>query len=398
MFSRTSIGIAAFMSLVAISASAQKRAVTIDDIMNLKAVGSPTVSPDGAHVLYTVRQWEPASEREIDRIESRTRIWRVPAAVGPARQITYGERGDTQPQWSPDGRYISFLSARGTGTGDDAPKAQIYVMRADGGEAWKLSDAKEAVSSYSWAPDSRAIAYVTVDPRPASRESDIKKRDDERVFEDDFRYSHLWTIDLDSRRATRVTDGTSWTVRGAPSWSPDGKRIAFSANATTMLRDGRSDVFIVTVANKQIEKISTSPGPDAQPEWSPNGAFIAWTSELLVGKPIADGTLPSSVSLSHLILYDVNNKTVKDAASRDFDIDAGTPRWTPDSRRVLFTAGSRAHTEVFSYDVQTAHYTQLTHDRTLQLGTQSKDGRVVALTLDSARCMSATAASRPSAN
>lgn len=108
---------AVFLLLATLPAAAQKRPVTVDDILSMKTVGSPVVSPDGAQVLYTVRQWE--SERE--RMESRTRVWRVPVAGGAARQITFGERGDSQPQWSPDGRYISFVSARGTATGDDAP-------------------------------------------------------------------------------------------------------------------------------------------------------------------------------------------------------------------------------------------------------------------------------------
>jgi hypothetical protein len=144
--------------------------VTIDDVLALKSVASAMVSPDGTQVLYTVRGWE----QEGDRMESRTRIWKVAVAGGPARQITFGERGDAQPQWSPDGRHISFVSARGSGSGDDAPKAQIYVMRTDGGEAWKLTDAKENVASYSWAPDSSRIAYVTTEPRSADQEAAIR--------------------------------------------------------------------------------------------------------------------------------------------------------------------------------------------------------------------------------
>src|SRR5262245_52647953 len=86
-------------------AFAQKHAVTIDDVMQLKAVAAPAVSPDGTEVVFTIRQWEPASERDKDRFENRTRIWMVPVAGGPARQIAYSERGDSLPQWSPDGRH-----------------------------------------------------------------------------------------------------------------------------------------------------------------------------------------------------------------------------------------------------------------------------------------------------
>jgi Tol biopolymer transport system component len=282
----------------ALPAYAQTRPVTIEDILSLKTVGSPAVSPDGALVLYTVRQWEADKER----MEARTRIWKVPVAGGAARQLTFGERGDTQPQWSPDGRYITFLSARGQGSGDDAPKAQIHVMPSDGGEAWKLTDAKEAVQSYSWAPDSRSIAFVATDERSSDEESGVRKRDDERVFEGDFRYQHLWTIHVDSKEAKRVTSGTAYTLTGSPSWSPDGKRIAFSAKPTTMLRDYRSDVYVADIASGAIDKISTNAGPDGQPQWSPNGSFIAWVSEPSAAKAIGDGTLPSYVGLSHLII------------------------------------------------------------------------------------------------
>ena len=88
--------------------------------MQMKVVGAPAISPDGSQVLYTVREWEPASERDKDRLDARSHIFRVAAdGSSPARQITFGERGDSQPQWSPDGRYISFVSTRGAATGDD---------------------------------------------------------------------------------------------------------------------------------------------------------------------------------------------------------------------------------------------------------------------------------------
>ena len=358
------------------TALAQNRAATFDDALNVKAVGAATISPDGSQVLYTVRQWEA----EKDRMEARTRIWKVATdGKSPARQITFGEKGDSQPQWSPDGKFISFISNRGAG---EDVKAQIYVMQADGGEAWKLTDAKENVSAYSWAPDGARIAYVATDPRSPEDEADIKKRDDERVFEGDFRYAHVWVVEVGTKQSTRITQGKDYTVGGAPSWSPDSSRFVFGGGVTPMLRDNRRDIYLADVAATRVEKISTNFGNDASPKWSPDGKSIAWTLEPYNGAPIPDGTAPSVVLQSRLVLYDVAAKTIKDVSSPAFDTDAGNPVWTAEGNRVMFVAGKRAYTEAFAYDLTSGRYTQLSAKRTLQGPTASKDGRTIAVTMD----------------
>jgi dipeptidyl aminopeptidase/acylaminoacyl peptidase len=366
------------------TAAAQKRLATFDDVLKIKAVAAATVSPDGTDVLYTVRQWEPASERDKDRMEARTHLWKVPADGSAApRQITFGERGDTQPQWSPDGRFISFVGARGSGDGDDAPRAQIYVMRADGGEASVVTDAKEGVTAYSWSPDSTRIAYVTTDPRSKDEDANIKKRDDERVFEGDFRYAHTWVIDVSTKAATRVTEGSSFTVSGAPSWSPDGKRFAFGASTTPMLRDNRRDIYVADLPTRQIEKISPNFGTDTSPKWSPDGGTIAWTAEPNAGPIIADGTASGVVLQSRLMLYDVARKTINDTSTPSFDLDAGVPQWTAEGRRILFVTGRRAYSEAFAFDLATKAFTQLSDRRTMQFGSQSRNGKTIVVTMDS---------------
>lgn len=382
---RTVLAAAIVAASTAAGQAQTTRPVTVDDVLDLKGVAAPTVSPDGTRVLYTVRAWEPPSEKEPNQRESRTRVWLVPAAGGPSRQITFGPRGDSQPQWSPDGRSISFVSARGAGTGEDAPRPQIYVMRADGGEARRLTDAKEGVAAYAWSPDSRRIAFVSTEARSADETSRARSRDDERVFEGDLRPRHLWVVDVaEGSTATRVTGDPSFTVDAGPlSWSPDASRIVFSANATGMLRDERQDVYVADVAARQVTKISTNFGRDGRPQWSPDGARIAWVADPNTAKPNGDGTPASQVTQSRLVIYDVQAKTIKDASSPSFDLEAGTPQWSPDSARILFTTGQRAYNTVFAYDVASERYTALTERRTVQLGTQSRDGQVIALLQDS---------------
>jgi dipeptidyl aminopeptidase/acylaminoacyl peptidase len=357
-----------------VQSAPSKKPATFDDVLNVKAVQNATVSPDGTQVLYTVAQWEP----EQDRMERRTRVWKVATSgTAPARQITFGERGDTQPQWSPDGKFISFVSSRG---GAEA-KSQIYVMHADGGEASKLTDSKENISSYSWSPDSTRIAYVSMDPRSSEEEAAIKKRDDERVFEGDFRYQHAWVIDVATRQATRITEGTNYTLQGAPSWSPDGKRFVFGGGATPMLRDNRRDIYIADVTTKTVEKISTNWGNDSTPKWSPDGTTIAWVTEPNTSTALPDGTASGAIVQGRLTLYDVNTRTIKDAGA-NFDTDPGGPNWTNEGSRVMFVGGRRAYNEVFAFDVKSGQYTQLTRNKTVSSTSVSRDGRTIVFTAD----------------
>jgi dipeptidyl aminopeptidase/acylaminoacyl peptidase len=278
---------------------------------------------------------------------------------------------------------ISFLAARGSGTGDDAPRNQIYVMRADGGEASSITDAKEGVSSYSWSPDSARLAYVTTDPRTKDEEANIKKRDDERVFEGDFRYAHAWVVDVATKAATRITEGKAYTLSGAPSWAPDSRQFVFGADVTPLLRDNRRDVYLADVATRRIDKISTNLGSDNSPRWSPDGRTIAWTAEPNNGSPIADGTAAGPVQQSRLMLYDVAAKTISDTSVPSFDVDAGVPQWAAEGKRIVFVAGRRAYNEAFAFDLATKTFTQLSSKRTMQFGSQSRNGKSIVVTMDS---------------
>jgi dipeptidyl aminopeptidase/acylaminoacyl peptidase len=390
------LAVALILASAADPRAAAKRPVTIDDALHLRGVSGAQMSPDGSRVLFTVRAWEwPGGKVEPDKgtkpPEMRSHVWMVGTdGAEPARQITFGDKGESSPAWSPDGKFISFLSSRGAapaeGDAADGPKTQIWLLRSDGGEAFRLTDSKENISSYEWAPDSKRIAYLAADALPKEEEEARKRKDDERIFEGNHRMQHVWTVEIESRHSTQITSGNDFTVRSM-NWAPDGTRIVVGAGSTPMIRDERQDVFIVTVATKAIEKIAATPAPESAPRWSPDGRTIAYAL-LPMGDATTnrDGISTRPLFNTHLMLYDVAAKKATDVSDPKFDHPAGTAVWSADSKRLFFGIGDRMYRSVVSYDVTSRQYTVLTKGQMIAFGAGalSKDGSRVAFTMDSA--------------
>ena len=366
-------------------ARAQSKGLDDSDIMRLKSVGGVAMAPDGARVLYAISAWEhPNAKGDTalgDRHERRSHVFMVSAAGGAPRQLTFGERGESQAQWSPDGRMISFVTARGTGTGDDAPKPQVWLLPADGGESRQLTTARDGVSSYVWSPDGSRIAIVTSDTLTREAEAKLRRRDDPKVYEDDFRLNHIWVVDVASGKATKVTSG-AYTVSGVPNWSHDGKKLGFRASPTPMIRDERGNAYVVDVASLALDAITTTNDAESAPQFSPDGKTLAFTMLPHEMAPHKDGIMPRTLRNARLVTFDLATRAITNHARADFDVSPGAPRWSPDGTQLWFTASDRVWNSLYAYDVASKSYSKRTKDVLVQGLSPNSDGSKLAMVLD----------------
>jgi dipeptidyl aminopeptidase/acylaminoacyl peptidase len=255
------------------TAAADQRVPTVDDLLTLKTIGGAQISPDGGLVAYTV------TEADFDQDAFVTQIWLAPTDGRAPYQLTRGSKSAGAPRWSPDGQWLAFTSTR---VGE---RNQIFAIAANGGEAVQLTKAETSVNDFTWSPDSRQIAFVATEPESEARKGRTKHLGDFEVVHRDYTYAQIWTIDV--AEALRAPVAGAQRTRGrerhasTPAWSPDGKRLAFSAAKTPDLVDiASADIYLLTLDDNTVRPLVTQPGPDSNPRWSPDGARIAFESSM----------------------------------------------------------------------------------------------------------------------
>ena len=343
-------GLTAVGLLVLLAApSLAQRNFTIQDALGIASVADPQLSPDGEFVVYVV------SRIDLGENESESRIHGVPFAGGDSAPLTRAGRSASHPRFSPDGSRLAFLTS---GEGD---KTQIWLLPLAGGEARVLSDLPAGVSSFAWAPDGSALAVVSRDPDPHEPEEGDDpeprplvidrrqfKRDGQGYLDD--RRRHIYLVDAADGSHEQKTFGPY--DDGSPVFSPDSSEIAF---VSVRPPDGgdpdatdNSDIFLIPRdADKGTEpvRLTSNPGPDRSPVFSPDGDWIAHTGN----------RKPELIWYATEHLYALNRSTdevVHIAAGLDRNLS--NPRFSADGSSVLALLEDSGNRHLASFGISEA--------------------------------------------
>lgn len=289
-----------FLFVLSVTAGTTVPGPTFEEMISLRSVGSPIVSPDGKSIAFSVRTTDWAKNR-YDR-----EVWLVRDGERPF-QLTRTKNGSSSmPKWSPDGRWIAFLADRGE-------NRQIYLIRPNGGEAQKITAVKGGIDSYAWFPSGKKILFAKTDEISQSMK-DREKRFGRFAVEDaEYRFTRLWTIDVtpdlwpspeevpcyESKESScsestntaktqkkcvslpegkQLMKGADFTVTDY-ALSPDGKKVAFSHQVNPLrISYTTSDISILDMESGEIKLLVSNPGYDGDSLWSPDSKWILYSS------------------------------------------------------------------------------------------------------------------------
>jgi dipeptidyl aminopeptidase/acylaminoacyl peptidase len=331
--------------------SVAKRAVTFEDLIKMHRIAEPKISPDGQWVAYAVSTPDMEANRGVSN------IWAARLAGGDAMQLTSGGH-DSSPVWSPDSKTLAFLSSRDG-------NAQIYLLPMDGGEAREITHTSTGVDLVKFSPDGKTLAFTSSVYPDCKDDACNSARDEEKgkskvkahVSEQllyrhwthwsEGKRGHLFVMPADASAAPRdLTQGANYDVppdeRGSAddiNFSPDGKELCFTAVTDKVeATSTNGDLFLVSVAGGEPQRVTSNPGFDGAPTYSPDGRWIAYHAQLTAGY---------ESDRWRIMLYD--RRAGKATSLTDnFDRSAAELLWSADSKAIIFTAENETLNPVYS--------------------------------------------------
>jgi dipeptidyl aminopeptidase/acylaminoacyl peptidase len=354
-------GLALFLApLPSLTASpnelAGKRPFTFDDMMALKRLSEPVPSPDGKWIVFS------AQDVDLKENTKKSHLWIVPAEGGEARRLNQSPNEEERPRFSPDGRQLIFTSKA-------TDPSQIWLVGFDpaggqlSGPSRQLTSLSTGADGAVWSPDGKNIVFVSSVYPECKDDACNRQRDEElkkskvkaKIFTKllyrhwtaytEFKRSHLFAVAVAGQEIPRdLTPGDHdvppFSLGGSDMYavSPDGSELAYTSNIDEVgATSTNNEIFLVPMSGGAPKKISTSPGSDSTPRYSPDGKSIAWLSQARGGYESDRFTLA---------IYDRGSGKTR-IATQDFDRWVGSFTWSNDSASVYLTAEDHGESPIY---------------------------------------------------
>ncbi|MGH7374981.1 MAG: S9 family peptidase [Candidatus Rokuibacteriota bacterium] len=350
--------------------------MTPHDLMRIRFVGDPQVSPDGGTVAFVVTT---LSEEKDEYLSN---IWLVDGAGVEPRRFTTGPRRDTAPRWSPDGSRLAFVSER-----EAKKKGQLYVMPAQGGEPTRLTDLKNGVGAPEWSPDGTRLAFVARVggwQEPESEEEKRKSRPPRVITTMKYRFNgegftydrrpQIFTVAIDGGETRQLTEGDY--DHADPVWSPDGRWIAFtSARHDDRDHDDAGDIWLVSAEGGAPRRLTHTAGPAGHPAFSPAGDTVAFLGRCAI-----------NASGKNVQLFTVGvSGGAPVCLTSDFDRSCSplgtSPRWSQDGQTIVVASEDQGTLGLYRVRLGSGPPTRiLAGERVVTGYSTSRDGALVAFT------------------
>jgi dipeptidyl aminopeptidase/acylaminoacyl peptidase len=382
---RKLFSLAVCLLLLVVPSRAAKRAFTIEDFYRVRGLEDLHLSPDGKTIVFTLRTDDLAKAKRVKH------IWLMDADGKNLHQFTFGEKSESSPMFSPDGKSIAFLSSR---DGDD----NLYIISLGGGEARQLTKLSTGVGDPLWSPDGKSIAFSS-DVYPECNADDACNQKIDQLWSKGPLHAHTanallyrhWTEWKDGKRThvlladvatASVRDLTPGDFDSPPfqlggalryDFSPDGSELAFDSNHDReQASSTNSDVWIVSLSGNQPPRNITSSNPafDGHPKYSPDGKYIAYQAQK---QPAYES------DLIRLAVYDRSAGTSR-VLTESFRNWVDEFQWAADSKSLYFNAPVEGDDPIFHVALDSAAIQQVLTDRTIDSFELSRDDRRIIYT------------------
>ena len=329
------------LCLLALSGWSQtdKQRMTIVDFLNVPSLSDPQLSPDGTHVLYTLAESDWEANRQVGH------IW-CAALEGDTRQFTFGEGGESQARWSPDGKHISFLTQRGKDKAN-----QLYLMPVDGGEAHAVTQHPTSIRSYAWAPDGTSIYFLAEDALSELEQKKLDRKDDVIAYDENYQQRHLWRLNLAGESTERMTSG-DYSILGFE-LSQDGSQLLVQQGPDP-LYDHRpaSEIALMNADGSNVRVLTDNQIGESGASLSPDGRQVLFIA-------FANAELDFYYN-DKLFLLSTDGANQLEVPLPDAGFEVIQAKWAADGNSIFLHVNQGVTTQLLQYELKKKKLTPLT--------------------------------------